>query len=50
MMLVEKGLIDLDKPVQYYVPWFTAVDRELSKVITIRMLLSHTSGLRQVVT
>ncbi|WP_108672476.1 serine hydrolase domain-containing protein [Peribacillus acanthi] len=45
MMLVEKGLIDLDKPVQYYVPWFTAADQELSKLITIRMLLSHSSGL-----
>jgi CubicO group peptidase (beta-lactamase class C family) len=45
MMLVEKGLIDLDKPVQYYVPWFTTSDPELSKLITIRMLLSHSSGL-----
>ena len=45
MMLVEKGLIDLDQPVQYYVPWFTTADPELSKLITIRMLLTHTSGL-----
>ncbi|MEH7883373.1 serine hydrolase domain-containing protein [Bacillus sp. JJ1609] len=45
MMLVEKGLIDLDETVQYYVPWFTAADPELSKLITIRMLLSHSSGL-----
>jgi CubicO group peptidase (beta-lactamase class C family) len=45
MMLVEKGLIDLDKPVHYYVPWFTAEDPTLSKFITIRMLLSHSSGL-----
>lgn len=45
MRLVEKGLIDLDKPVQYYVPWFTTADPELSKIITIRMLLSHSSGL-----
>jgi CubicO group peptidase (beta-lactamase class C family) len=45
MMLAEKGLIDLDKTVQHYVPWFTAADPELSKLITIRMLLSHSSGL-----
>ncbi|PLT29692.1 serine hydrolase domain-containing protein [Peribacillus deserti] len=45
MMLVEKGLIDLDQPVQAYVPWFTAADQEWSNEITIRMLLSHTSGL-----
>jgi CubicO group peptidase (beta-lactamase class C family) len=45
MMLVEKGLIDLDKPVQYYIPWFTTSNPELSKLITIRMLLSHSSGL-----
>ncbi|WP_442597131.1 serine hydrolase domain-containing protein [Neobacillus sp. D3-1R] len=45
MMLVEKGLIELDKPVQYYVPWFTTANPELSKWITIRMLLTHSSGL-----
>ncbi|MFC0186773.1 serine hydrolase domain-containing protein [Fictibacillus aquaticus] len=45
MMLVEQGLIDLDQPVQHYVPWFTTADTELSKLITIRMLLSHSSGL-----
>ncbi|MHC0036626.1 serine hydrolase domain-containing protein [Pseudoneobacillus sp. C159] len=45
MMLVEKGLIDLDKTVQDYIPWFTTADPERSKLITIRMLLSHSSGL-----
>ncbi|WML50400.1 serine hydrolase domain-containing protein [Neobacillus sp. PS3-34] len=35
----------MDKPVQAYVPWFTAADPELSKLITLRMLLSHSSGL-----
>jgi CubicO group peptidase (beta-lactamase class C family) len=45
MMLAEKELIDLDKPVQFYVPWFTVADQELSKIIIIRMLLSHTAGL-----
>lgn len=45
MMLAEKGLIDLDKTIQHYIPWFTAADPELSKLITIRMLLSHSSGL-----
>jgi CubicO group peptidase (beta-lactamase class C family) len=45
MMLMEKGLIDLDKTVQEYIPWFTTADPERSKLITIRMLLSHSSGL-----
>lgn len=45
MRLVEKGLIDLDKPIQHYVHWFTASDKELSKLITLRMLMSHSSGL-----
>lgn len=45
MMLSEKAVIDLDQTVQYYVPWFTTADTNRSKHITIRMLLSHSSGL-----
>ncbi|MBM7619713.1 CubicO group peptidase (beta-lactamase class C family) [Bacillus tianshenii] len=45
MMLVEKGVIDLDKPVQHYVPWFVTADAERSKEITVRMLVTHSSGL-----
>jgi CubicO group peptidase (beta-lactamase class C family) len=45
MMLTEKGLLDLDKTVQHYIPWFSTLDPELSKRITIRMLLSLSSGL-----
>ena len=42
--LMEKGQIDLDAPVQRYLPWFTIADSEASKQITIKQLLSHTSG------
>lgn len=45
MMLVEKGLIDLDRPVQHYVPWFVTADAERSKKMTVRMLVTHSSGL-----
>lgn len=45
MQLVEQGKIDLDAPVQSYLPWFTVVDEEASRTITIRNLLNHTSGL-----
>lgn len=40
MLLVEDGLIDLDAPVSSYVPEFTVSD-----AITVRHLLSHTSGM-----
>lgn len=42
MQLVEKGKIDLDAPVQKYVPSFP----QKSYPITIRELLTHTSGIR----
>jgi CubicO group peptidase (beta-lactamase class C family) len=45
MRLVEKGFIDLDKPIHEYIPWFTTATPELSNMITTRMLLSHSSGL-----
>lgn len=45
MRLVDKGILDLDRPVRAYVPWFTVSDRAASEQITLRMLLSHTSGL-----
>lgn len=45
MQLVEEGKIELNSPVQKYIPWFTLSDSELSKKITIRQLLNHTSGL-----
>lgn len=45
MQLAEQGLVDLDAPVQTYLPWFTLADAEAAQSITIRHLLHHTSGL-----
>lgn len=45
MQLVEQGQIELDAPVQTYLPWFTVADEQASQQITIRHLLQHTSGL-----
>jgi len=39
---VDRGLLDLDAPVSRYVPAFAGDDRSL---VTVRMLLDHTSGL-----
>ena len=45
MQLVEAGVLDLDEPVQRYLPWFRVADPDASKRITLRHLLHHTSGL-----
>jgi CubicO group peptidase (beta-lactamase class C family) len=45
MQLVEAGKIDLDAPVQRYLPWFRVADPEASAQMTIRHLLNQTSGL-----
>ncbi len=45
MQLVEAGKIDLDAPVQRYLPWFRVADATASAHITVRQLLNHTSGL-----
>ncbi len=46
MQLVEAGKIDLDAPVQRYLPWFRVADPDpASARITVRNLLTHTSGL-----
>jgi CubicO group peptidase (beta-lactamase class C family) len=45
MQLVEAGQIDLDAPVQRYLPWFRVADEAASAQITVRHLLYHTSGL-----
>jgi len=45
MQLVEAGKVELDAPVQRYLPWFRVADVEASARITIRHLLNHTSGL-----
>lgn len=45
MQLVEQGKIELDAPVQRYLPWFRVADAPVSVQITVRHLLNHTSGL-----
>jgi CubicO group peptidase (beta-lactamase class C family) len=43
--LAEQGKLDLDAPVQTYIPWFRVADEAASRQITINHLLHHTSGL-----
>lgn len=45
MSYVDAGQIELDAPVQAYLPDFTLADRARSRLVTVRMLLAHTSGL-----
>jgi CubicO group peptidase (beta-lactamase class C family) len=47
MQLVEKGKIELEKPVLAYLPYFEMAD-ERYKAITIQQMLSHTSGMPDV--
>ncbi|MBC7894563.1 MAG: serine hydrolase [Cytophagaceae bacterium] len=44
MQLVERGEVDLDAPVQQYLPTFTPQNPS-GKAITLRQLMSHYSGL-----
>src|SRR5260370_11874312 len=45
MQVSTQGKIDLDAPVQRYIPWFHVATPGASSQITIRHLLTHTSGL-----
>jgi CubicO group peptidase (beta-lactamase class C family) len=45
MQLVEAGQIELDAPVQRYLPWFRVADPQASAQMTVRHLLNQTSGL-----
>jgi CubicO group peptidase (beta-lactamase class C family) len=45
MQLVEAKKVELDAPVQRYIPWFRVADEEASAQITVRHLLTQTSGL-----
>jgi CubicO group peptidase (beta-lactamase class C family) len=44
MRLVDAGKIDLNAPVQRYLPWFEVLPRARSAEITVKHLLTHTSG------
>jgi CubicO group peptidase (beta-lactamase class C family) len=45
MQLVEEGLLDLDEPVVKYLPEFKVADAEVTKTVTTRHLLAHSSGI-----
>jgi len=45
--LAEQGKLDLEAPVQTYIPWFRVADETASRQITIDHLLHHTSGLSE---
>lgn len=44
MQLVDDGLIELDAPVQKYLPDFALADQTAASTLTVRQLLSHTAG------
>src|SRR5438445_9710548 len=45
MQLVEQGKLELDAPVQRFIPWFRVADPLASSKITVPHLLTHTSGI-----
>ena len=47
LQLMEAGKLQLDAPVQRYLPWFQVADRQASAQITVRHLLNQTSGIPQ---
>jgi CubicO group peptidase (beta-lactamase class C family) len=44
LQLVDAGQVDLDEPVRTYLPEFRVKDEAASAAITVRQLLTHTSG------
>ncbi|MFK3678516.1 serine hydrolase [Microbacterium sp. NPDC090218] len=45
MRLVDEGRLDLDAPIVDYVPEFASSDPDVTRTVTMRHLLSHTSGI-----
>lgn len=45
MQLVDEGLIELDAPIRTYLPEFRTENLDYSNRVTVRHLLSHTSGI-----
>jgi CubicO group peptidase (beta-lactamase class C family) len=45
MQLVEAGKVEVDAPVQRYLPYFRLADEQASATITVRHLLNQTSGI-----
>lgn len=46
MQLVERGEVELDQPVRRYIEDFRVADEEASRSITVRHLLTHSSGIQ----
>ena len=44
MMLVEEGKVDLEAPVQRYLPKFTLPDKKAAAQLKVRHLVTHTGG------
>ena len=44
LRLVEQGKVDLDAPVQTYIPEFRLKDEEVARTVTVLQLLNHTAG------
>ncbi len=45
MQLVDEGLVDLDAPLHTYLPDFRVLDDDVTEGVTVRHLLTHTSGI-----
>ncbi|MDG4859696.1 serine hydrolase [Streptomyces sp. T-3] len=45
MQLVEAGRVELDAPARTYLPWFRLADEDASDRITVRHLLTNSSGI-----
>ncbi|GAA0929003.1 hypothetical protein GCM10009558_041980 [Virgisporangium aurantiacum] len=50
MQLVEAKRVDLDAPARRYLPWFRLRDETAAARVTVRQLLTHTSGLPEIAT
>jgi CubicO group peptidase (beta-lactamase class C family) len=45
MQLVDEGRVELTAPLKKYLPEFQTRDRDVGKLITVEMLLNHSSGI-----
>jgi CubicO group peptidase (beta-lactamase class C family) len=45
LQLAEAGKLEMDAPIQRYLPWFRLADAEAAASITTKHLLTHTSGI-----
>ena len=45
MCLAQKGILNINEPIKNYIPWFNLDSNKADEQITLKSLLSHTSGL-----